>query len=238
MNYPIIINKIGLAGSEALPLLLQLIKQYPADFKRLDEICDITGGCKNTAATRAYSKEEQQAVDVVDWYSLQDIPQEGAILKAATLQMPRAQVPNNKLFAANSILISTSRVIGNFALISTPHTATTSCYNLQIKDEYKHRVAVKYLYYYLFKVREQLINASYGLIKRVTTTELQALPIAVVPWAMQLLLIMILDELAENAAYVDATLPQAIKLNQQRLQMHRTNLCDFTKYARQRTITN
>ena len=89
----------------------------------------------------------------VPWFRKEDIRANGHILSDA-LQNVNESAVKGSLFPANSIIISTSATIGEHALITVPSLANQRFTYLILKDEWKSRFDIKFLFYYCYKLDE------------------------------------------------------------------------------------
>ncbi|MDD9340668.1 MAG: restriction endonuclease subunit S [Providencia heimbachae] len=86
----------------------------------------------------------------IPWFRMDDIRENGQILDNSFQHISSSAVKGGKLFPANSILMSTSATIGEFALISVPHLANQRFTCLTPNETYINKFNIKFLFYYCF----------------------------------------------------------------------------------------
>ena len=90
---------------------------------------------------------------VVPWFRMEDIRENGRILTDSSQHVTAEAVKGN-LFPENSIIISTSATIGEYALIKVPSLANQRFTYLTLKEEFKNLIDVQYIFHYCFKLEE------------------------------------------------------------------------------------
>ena len=90
---------------------------------------------------------------VVPWFRMEDIREQGRILTDSS-QHVTVQAVKGKLFPENSIIVSTSATIGEYALVKVPSLANQRFTYLILKAEYKNLIDMQYVFHYCFKLGE------------------------------------------------------------------------------------
>lgn len=105
----------------------------------------------------------------IPWFRLNDLRENGAILDDSIQKITAAAVKSGELFPANSIIITTSATIGDYALVRVPHLANQRFANLSVKKEYSHLVDIKYLYHYCAQLakwcKENTTTSSFAAVR-------------------------------------------------------------------------
>ena len=86
---------------------------------------------------------------LIPWFRMEDIREKGGILSDAIQHVTKEAAKGN-IFPKNSIIVSTSATIGVHALITTESLSNQRFTYLILKDEYKNKIDMKYIYYYCF----------------------------------------------------------------------------------------
>lgn len=97
--------------------------------------------------TPSKSTQEFWEGESIPWFSMDDIQKNGPLLDDSLQKISQEAVKDGKLFAANSMIFSTTATIGEHALITIPHLADKQFTNLTVKEEYIETVDTKFLYY-------------------------------------------------------------------------------------------
>ena len=90
---------------------------------------------------------------VVPWFRMEDIREHGRILMDSSQHVTDEAV-KGKLFPENSIIISTSATIGEYALVKVPSLANQRFTYLVLKEEFKNLIDMQYVFHYCFKLGE------------------------------------------------------------------------------------
>ncbi|MBE6518764.1 MAG: restriction endonuclease subunit S [Thermoplasmata archaeon] len=89
----------------------------------------------------------------IPWFVMDDIRQSGSVLADSSQHITDVAVKGD-LFKANSIILSTSATIGYHALITVPFLCNQRFTCMTVKDAYKDKVNVKFLYHYMYVIDE------------------------------------------------------------------------------------
>lgn len=130
----------------------ELIKEHcpeVVEYKELREIFDTRNGF-----TPSKSKPEfWEGKLSVPWFRMEDIRENGNILYDS-IQHVTPQAVKGKIFPADSIIVATSATIGEHALIRVESLANQRFTYLMLKEQYKDKFDIKFLYYYCYKLDE------------------------------------------------------------------------------------
>jgi len=121
--------------------LLDLEGKEGVEMKTLGEMCIIKNGY--TPSTKEPSFWEN---GTLPWFTLEDIRKNGRILKDAIKHITSLGVKRGGLFPKDSIIISTTATIGEYALIKSDFLCNQQITCLAIKEEMKGHLLPKYLY--------------------------------------------------------------------------------------------
>ena len=88
----------------------------------------------------------------IPWFRLEDINLNGRILNDSVQHVTKLAVKKSGLFKENSLIVTTSATIGEYALIKVPFLCNQRFTCLTIKDEYKDIVLPEFLLHYAYKL--------------------------------------------------------------------------------------
>ena len=127
--------------------LEELIRQLCPDgveYKLLSELFNTKNGY-----TPSKSNPEFWTNGTIPWFRMEDIKENGRILSKATQYVSKDAIKDTP-FPENSIIVATSATIGEHALITVPSLANQRFTYLMLKDQFKDKFDIKFLYYYCF----------------------------------------------------------------------------------------
>ena len=107
--------------------------------------------------TPSKAKPEFWSNGTIPWFRMEDIRENGRILDQA-IQTVSLKAIKGKPFPVNSIIVATSATIGEHALVTVESLANQRFTYLMLKDEYKERVNIKFLFYYCFLLDEYCLS--------------------------------------------------------------------------------
>lgn len=107
--------------------------------------------------TPSKSNKEYWEDGTVSWYRMEDIRENGRVLSNSIQKVNKKGVKGS-LFPKNSIIISTSATIGEHALITEDFLCNQRFTCLTLKDCYKNKFDIKFLFYYCFVLGEWCLN--------------------------------------------------------------------------------
>ena len=90
----------------------------------------------------------------IPWFRMEDIRENGRILTNSIQKVHPSAVKKNSLVKAGSIILATSATIGEHALVNVDCLTNQRFTCLTVKEDYSHKVDIKFIFYYMFKVDE------------------------------------------------------------------------------------
>ncbi|SHE25473.1 restriction endonuclease subunit S [Actinomyces glycerinitolerans] len=172
------------------------------DYKPLATLFDTRNGY-----TPRKTDAEAWSGDEVPWFRMEDIRANGGILDDSIQRISKSAVKGGRLFAADSILVATSATIGEHALIRVPHLSNQRFTCLTLKDEYRSRFDVKFLYYYCFRLDEWCKkNTTVSSFQSVDMVGFKRFRFPIPPLAVQREIVRVLDQFTQLEAELEAEL--------------------------------
>ena len=171
------------------------------EYKELAEIFNTRNGY-----TPSKSNSDYWINGNIPWFRMEDIRENGNILYDSIQKVTESAV-KGKLFPAYSIIIATSATIGEHALITVESLANQRFTYLMLKDEYKTKYDIKFLYYYCYKLDEWcLSHLNQGSFPSVDMSQFPHFKIPVPPLEVQAEIVRILDNFTDLTAELTAEL--------------------------------
>ena len=183
--------------------LLDLEGKEGVEMKTLGEVCIIKNGY--TPSTKELSFWEN---GTLPWFTLEDIRKNGRILKDSIKHITSLGVKRGGLFPKDSIIISTTATIGEYALIKSDFLCNQQITCLAIKEEKKEHLLPKYLYYLsdgIGKWCKSHVNGG-GSLLIVSASKLNGLQVPLPSLEEQLRIVDILDTFEESIQNLEAQL--------------------------------
>ncbi len=115
------------------------------EFKEIQELFVTKNGYTPSTTNKAYWTD-----GTVPWFRMEDIRENGRILKTSLQQITPEAVKGGRLFPADSIIVATSATIGEHALITVPHLSNQRFTSLALKPGFAERLDMKFVFYYCF----------------------------------------------------------------------------------------
>lgn len=130
---------------------VEWIGKVPSHWKylRLRFVCKIRNGYTPSKANPAFWTN-----GTIPWYRMEDIRENGHILKDAKQYITKEAVKGDGLFEAGSFILATTATIGEHAMLIVDSLANQQFTNLKICKSLKNFVSQKFFYYYLFLIDE------------------------------------------------------------------------------------
>jgi len=188
--------------------LLDLEGKEGVEMKTLGEMCIIKNGY--TPSTKEPSFWEN---GTLPWFTLEDIRKNGRILKDAIKHITSLGVKRGGLFPKDSIIISTTATIGEYALIKSDFLCNQQITCLAIKEEMKGHLLPKYLYCLsdgIGKWCKSHVNGG-GSLLIVSPSKLIGLQVPLPPLSDQQRIVSILDTFEASIQNLEAQLEQREK---------------------------
>lgn len=104
--------------------------------------------------TPSKNHQEYWEGGTIPWFRMEDIRQNGTILKDSIQHITPLGVKKGGLFPANSIIVATTATIGEHALIIVDSLANQQFTFLTKCKSYDSKLNMKFMYYYMFIVDE------------------------------------------------------------------------------------
>jgi len=125
--------------------LQRLLDGAKVEWQPLGEIFDLKNGYTPSKSNASFWEG-----GTIPWFRMEDIRLNGRILNDSIQHVTPSAVKTGRLFPANSIIVATSAIIGEHALITVPHLTNQRFTCLPLKQEFHDKFAIKFLFYYCF----------------------------------------------------------------------------------------
>ncbi|WP_231245802.1 restriction endonuclease subunit S [Helicobacter pylori] len=129
--------------------LLQTLAPKGVEFKTLEEVFEIKNGY-----TPSKNNPEFWEKGTIPWFRMEDIRENGRILKDSIQHITPKALKNKKLFPKNSIIISTTATIGEHALLIVDSLANQQFTFLSKKADCDIVLDMKFFFYQCFLLGE------------------------------------------------------------------------------------
>ena len=164
----------------------------------------------------------------IPWFRLEDIRQNGNILSDAIKHVTTKAIKGEKLFPADSIILSTTATIGEHALIKVPCLGNQQLTFFSLKEGYE--IDIKYMYYYFYLIDEWCKeNTSPGTLKIVNMEALKTLEIELPSLEIQKRIVYILDNFETVCKDLKIGLPAEIEKRQIQYEYYRNMLLNLSE---------
>ena len=200
--------------------LLDLEGKEGVEMKTLGEICEIKNGYTPSTKNPAFWEG-----GIIPWFTLEDIRKNGRILSDAIKHITNLGIKKSGLFPKNSIIISTTATIGEYALIKVDFLCNQQITCLSIKKSLFNYLIPKYLYYLSNKIGnwcKKNVNGG-GSLLIVSSSKLQRVEIPLPPLPEQQRIVSILDTFEASISNLEAQLEQ----RQKQYEYYRNQLLTF-----------
>ncbi len=201
-------------------LLLDLEGKEGVEMKKLGEVCEIKNGY-----TPSTKKPEFWENGSIPWFTLEDIRKNGRILSDAIKHITPTGVKKSGLFPQNSIIVSTTATIGEYALITRDFLCNQQISCISVKEATRGKLLPKYLYYLSNNIGnwcKKNVNGGGSLII-VSTSKLNNLFIPLPPLSTQSRIVSILDTFEQ---YI-ANLEEQLAMRGKQYEYYRNQLLTF-----------
>ena len=159
----------------------------------------------------------------VPWFRMEDIRENGNILSDSLQHVSEKAVKGN-LFPANSIIVATSATIGQHALITVKSLANQRFTYLMLKEQYKDKFDIKFLYYYCFKLDNYCLSClNQSSFASVDMGKFSKFEFPLVPLEVQREIVRILDNFTE----LTTELTMELTARQKQYSYYRNHLLSF-----------
>ena len=178
--------------------------------------------------TPSTSNSEYWENGAIPWFVMDDIRKNGRVLSDSSQHITKNAMKKSGLFPANSIIVATSATIGEHALITTDFLCNQRFTCLSLKDEFKDKVNMKYIFYYAFKLDEFCkANTTKSSFASVDMTKFNDFKFWLPPLAEQERIVKILDRFESLCNDISAGLPAEIKMRKKQYEFYRDKLLSF-----------
>lgn len=160
----------------------------------------------------------------IPWFRMDDIRQNGGILSRA-LQNVTEKAVKGEVFPENSLIVATSATIGEHALITVPSLANQRFTYLLLKEEYKNKFEMRFLYYYCFKLDEYCkSNLNQGNFASVDMGKFSKFKFPLPPLPIQQEIVRILDTFTNFTAELTDKLNAELTARRKQYEYYRDEL--------------
>ena len=188
----------------------------------LKELFDTKNGYTPSKSNKEYWKN-----GTISWYRMEDIRENGRIL-SDSIQHVNAKGIKGKLFPKNSIIISTSATIGEHALITEDFLCNQRFTCLMIKDKYKDKYYVKFLFYYCYLLCKWCLNnLNKGNFASVDMKMFEKFKFPIIELKEQKKIVYFLENLDKLCNDMSDGLPAEIEARQKQYEYYRDKLLSF-----------
>lgn len=212
----------------------ELIQQYcpnGVEYKELPELFYTRNGY-----TPSKNNDVFWSNGTIPWFRMEDIRENGNILSDALQHVNKEAIKGN-LFPANSIIVATSATIGVHALITVPSLANQRFTYLMLKEEYKNRIDIKFIYYYCYKLDDYCrSNLNQGNFASVDMQKFVRFKFPIPPLSVQEEIVRILDKFTELTAELQAGLQSELQARKKQYEYYRNTLLTMDDNIPKKTI--
>lgn len=162
------------------------------------------------------------------WFKVDDIKNKGRVLYDSYMHITPKALKKSGLFPENSIIISTSATIGEYALITVPFLCNQRFTCMTLKPHYKDRVNIKYLMHYcpmLSKYCKEHLN--HGNFASVDMKQFVKFEFVIPSLEEQKRIVSILDRFDSLCNDLTSGLPAEIEARQKQYEYYRDKLLTF-----------
>ncbi|GHQ84404.1 anti-codon nuclease masking agent (prrB) [Helicobacter pylori] len=199
--------------------LLQTLAPKGVEFKTLEEIFEIKNGY-----TPSKNNPEFWEKGTIPWFRMEDIRENGRILKDSIQHITPKALKNKKLFPKNSIIISTTATIGEHALLIVDSLANQRFTFLSKKANCDLALDMKFFFYQCFLLGEWCKkNTNVSGFASVDMTAFKKYKFPIPPLEIQQEIVKILDAFTE----LNTELNTELKARKKQYQYYQNMLLDF-----------
>ncbi|GAA7301668.1 restriction endonuclease subunit S [Helicobacter pylori] len=199
--------------------LLQTLAPKGVEFKTLEEVFEIKNGY-----TPSKNNPEFWEKGTIPWFRMEDIRENGRILKDSIQHITPKALKNKKLFPKNSIIISTTATIGEHALLIVDSLANQRFTFLSKKANCDLALDMKFFFYQCFLLGEWCKNnTNVSGFASVDMTAFKKYKFPIPPLEIQQEIVKILDAFTE----LNTELNTELKARKKQYQYYQNMLLDF-----------
>ncbi|GAA8489228.1 restriction endonuclease subunit S [Helicobacter pylori] len=199
--------------------LLQTLAPKGVEFKTLEEVFEIKNGY-----TPSKKNPEFWEKGTIPWFRMEDIRENGRILKDSIQHITPKALKGKKLFPKNSIIISTTATIGEHALLIVDSLANQRFTFLSKKANCNLALDMKFFFYQCFLLGEWCKNnTNVSGFASVDMTAFKKYKFPIPPLEIQQEIVKILDAFTE----LNTELNTELKARKKQYQYYQNMLLDF-----------
>ncbi|WRG37732.1 restriction endonuclease subunit S [Helicobacter pylori] len=206
-----------------LKTLLQTLAPKGVEFKTLEEVFEIKNGY-----TPSKNNPEFWKNGTIPWFRMEDIRENGRILKDSIQHITPKALKGKKLFPKNSIIISTTATIGEHALLIVDSLANQQFTFLSKKANCDLALDMKFFFYQCFLLGEWCKNnINVSGFASVDMTAFKKYKFPIPPLEIQQEIVKILDQFSILTTDLLAGIPAEIKARKKQYEYYREKLLTF-----------
>ncbi|GAA7101963.1 hypothetical protein HpBGD16_06090 [Helicobacter pylori] len=206
-----------------LKTLLQTLAPKGVEFKTLEEVFEIKNGY-----TPSKKNPEFWEKGTIPWFRMEDIRENGRILKDSIQHITPKALKGKKLFPKNSIIISTTATIGEHALLIVDSLANQRFTFLSKKANCNLALDMKFFFYQCFLLGEWCKNnTNVSGFASVDMTAFKKYKFPIPPLEVQQEIVKILDQFSILTTDLLAGIPAEIKARKKQYEYYREKLLTF-----------
>ncbi|EJB86827.1 type I restriction enzyme, S subunit [Helicobacter pylori Hp H-11] len=199
--------------------LLQTLAPNGVEFKTLEEVFEIKNGY-----TPSKNNPEFWKNGTIPWFRMEDIRENGRILKDSIQHITPKALKGKKLFPKNSIIISTTATIGEHALLIVDSLANQQFTFLSKKANCDLALDMKFFFYQCFLLGEWCKNnINVSGFASVDMTAFKKYKFPIPPLEIQQEIVKILDAFTE----LNTELNTELKARKKQYEYYQNMLLDF-----------
>ncbi|WQZ91154.1 restriction endonuclease subunit S [Helicobacter pylori] len=199
--------------------LLQTLAPKGVEFKTLEEVFEIKNGY-----TPSKNNPEFWKNGTIPWFRMEDIRENGRILKDSIQHITPKALKGKKLFPKNSIIISTTATIGEHALLIVDSLANQQFTFLSKKANCNLALDMKFFFYQCFLLGEWCKkNTNVSGFASVDMTAFKKYKFPIPPLEIQQEIVKILDAFTE----LNTELNTELKARKKQYEYYQNMLLDF-----------
>ncbi|WQS40928.1 restriction endonuclease subunit S [Helicobacter pylori] len=206
-----------------LKTLLHTLAPKGVEFKTLEEVFEIRNGY-----TPSKNNPEFWKNGTIPWFRMEDIRENGRILKDSIQHITPNALKGKKLFPKNSIIISTTATIGEHALLIVDSLANQRFTFLSKKANCDIALDMKFFFYQCFLLGEWCKNnINVSGFASVDMTAFKKYKFPIPPLEIQQEIVKILDQFSALTTDLQAGIPAEIKARKKQYEYYREKLLAF-----------
>ncbi|GAA6775859.1 restriction endonuclease subunit S [Helicobacter pylori] len=206
-----------------LKTLLQTLAPKGVEFRKLGEVFEIKNGY-----TPSKNNPEFWEKGTIPWFRMEDIRENGRILKDSIQHITPKALKGKKLFPKNSIIISTTATIGEHALLIVDSLANQQFTFLSKKANCNIALDMKFFFYQCFLLGEWCKkNTNVSGFASVDMTAFKKYKFPIPPLEIQQEIVKILDQFSILTTDLLAGIPAEIEARKKQYEYYREKLLAF-----------